>query len=338
MGKQGTPKATAKQTAAKSIAKTKAAPKGSAGKDASADAGSGQQMSAFVTSMKYKLTGQNKEQASTAQQLLDKYAAMDNDGKRTMAKTYAEHGPKDLSWAAQYTETSNHDNIEEKSKSKGYMTRKQIFEAEGMNEATKETCLQELLQAFYARIGSDPSKDPSLVKKHDKVAAMSKFYYEFEQNILEKEVDSKSSSLSINAQGFKMDQANKMLADGKAGQVKIENPSHVELLAKVKAVWTAKQKLDREEAALKDCLADLEHAAVNKKSLKDIVSDFTKKMQLLHDFLISIRKAYAKVTKLEPSDESGCKKALDEFVDFGNLMLVHQEGVKTMKASMKALT
>ena len=135
-----------------------------------------------------------------------------------------------------------------------------------------------------------------------------------------------------------MDQANKMLADGKAGQVKIENPSHVELLAKVKAVWTAKQKLDREEAALKDCLADLEHAAVNKKSLKDIVSDFTKKMQLLHDFLISIRKAYAKVTKLEPSDESGCKKALDEFVDFGNLMLVHQEGVKTMKASMKALT
>ena len=218
MGKQGTPKATAKQTAAKSIAKTKAAPKGSAGKDASADAGSRQQMSAFVTSMKYKLTGQNKEQASTAQQLLDKYAAMDNDGKRTMAKTYAEHGPKDLSWAAQYTETSNHDNIEEKSKSKGYMTRKQIFEAEGMNEATKETCLQELLQAFYARIGSDPSKDPSLVKKHDKVAAMSKFYYEFEQNILEKEVDSKSSSLSINAQGFKMDQANKMLADGKASE------------------------------------------------------------------------------------------------------------------------
>ena len=58
---------------------------------------------------------------------------------------------------------------------------------------------------------------------------------------------------------------------------------HVELLAKVKAVWTAKQKLDREEAALKDCLADLEHAAVNKKSLKDIVSDFSKKMQLLHD-------------------------------------------------------
>ena len=108
--------------------------------------------------------------------------------------------------------------------------------------------------------------------------------------------------------------------------------------AKVKAVWTAKQKLDREEAALKDCLADLEHAAVNKESLKDIVSDFSKKMQLLHDFLISIRKAYAKVTKLEPSDESGCKKALDEFVDFGNLMLVHQEGVKTMKASMKALT
>ena len=185
-------------------------------------------MSAFVTSMKYKLTGQNKEQASTAQQLLHKYAAMDNDGRRTMAKTYAEHGPKDLSWAAQYTETSNHDNIE-KSKSKGYMTRKQIFEAEridteGMNEATKETCLQELLQAFYARIGSDPSKDPSLVKKHDKVAAMSGFYYEFEQNILEKEVDSKSSSLSINAQGFKMDQANKMLADGKACQVKIENP------------------------------------------------------------------------------------------------------------------
>ena len=70
MGKQGTPKATAKQTAAKSIAKAKAAPKGSAGKDASADAGSRQQMSAFVTSMKYKLTGRNKEQASTAQQLL----------------------------------------------------------------------------------------------------------------------------------------------------------------------------------------------------------------------------------------------------------------------------
>ncbi|CAE7778714.1 unnamed protein product [Symbiodinium sp. CCMP2592] len=347
MGKKPDPKA--KVTAAKSkpvnkfSAKVAAKNKAQASPKAKATADPDrQQLSGFVTAMKYKISqGQNRDQATTAQKLLEMYSTMDSDGKRQMARQYSEHGPKDLSWAATYLESDKHDSVTERCTTKGMRTRKQILELEGidtdgMDEAAKQECLKELLDALWAWLKTDPTKDPDLVQDH-KIPAMKKYYYEYLDPLKEKEVDTKSQSMTVKAEGFKMEAAKKMITSKPSDpNIKLENPWHVELMAKVKPVWTAKAKLDREETALKDTLCEFAVAVNGKPGFEKLVDDYEAKMGVLHNYLLQLRKAYAAVSKVTPSDQDECTKALVEWTTFGEQMLIHQEGVKQMNRGMKA--
>ncbi|CAE7684273.1 unnamed protein product [Symbiodinium sp. CCMP2592] len=292
--------------------------------------------------MKYKMTqGQNRDQSTTAQKLLGMYSTMDNDGKRQMARQYSEHGPKDLSWAATYLESDQHDSVTERCTTKGMRTRKQILELEGidtdgMDEAAKQECLKELLDVLWARLQTDPTKDPDLVQDH-KIPAMKKYYYEYLDPLKEKEVDTKSQSMTVKAEGFKMEAAKKMITSKPSDpNIKLENPWHVELMAMVKPVWTAKAKLDREETALKDTLCEFAVAVNGKPGFENLVNDYETRMGVLHNYFLQLRKAYAAVSKVTARDQDECTKALAERTTFGEQMLIHQEGVKQMNRGMKA--
>ena len=272
---------------------------------------------------------------------VQKYNTLDNDGKKEMASKYSEHGPKDLTWAAAYIETSTHDEQTEREKIKGMCTRKEILDmegidTEGMPEKMKEEILNELLQQLWARLKTDPSKDPSLVADH-RIPQMKKYYYEHDAKIKERETDTRSQSMNVQTTGFKMETAQKMLTHVESDpNIKIENPWHVELMVKVKAVWQAKGKLDKEETLLKDTLADFETAVHGKAGFDKIVKEYEVKLGVLTTFLTDLRKSYAKVSKIDPSDEALCKTALAEWQSFGEHMLIHQEGGKQMKAGMRA--
>ena len=78
------------------------------------------------------------------------YHNLVGEGKKEMAKKYAENGPKKLDWASSYVQTSSHDNVTEKNALKGMFGRKEILELEGvdvdgLDEKTKEAILKEVL-------------------------------------------------------------------------------------------------------------------------------------------------------------------------------------------------
>lgn len=268
------------------------------------------------------------------------YAEMDNEGKRAMAKKYVEHGGKDLTWSATYFESNVVEDITEKSTRKGMMTRKQILDLEGidvseMDNDTKNECLQELLKKLWDRLKMNPESHPQLIEKH-KIEAMNRYYYEHVDQ-KDTELNKNSQELSVQAAGIRMDTAQKMITNRPSDpNVKIENMWHVDLMAKVKPVWQAKAKLERDEATLKDILCEFENAVEGKKGFKEIVQDYESKMEVLHEFLSQLRKAYAQVNKIEASDEGTCTTALSEWTTFGEAMLVHQQGVKQMMSGMRA--
>ena len=181
-----------------------------------------------------------------------------------MAKKYAENGPKKLDWASNYLETSSHDNVTEKNVVKGMFSRKEILDLEGVDvdgvdEKTKEAILKEVLDELYKRLGLDVTKNPELFKDH-KIHQLKKYYYESTPKVHEKEIDQKGSQMQIEATGLNIGFAHKMLTDAPASgsAIKVENPHHVQLMNKVKAVMQAKTRLEKEETALKDIFAELE--------------------------------------------------------------------------------
>ena len=271
------------------------------------------------------------------------YSNLDIDGKRRMANQYSEHGPKDLSWAATYIETNTHDEVTERAKLRGMLSRKQILEAEGidtdgMTVDEKEACLKEILEKLWSRLGTNSEENPDLIQKHSNLA-MQKYYYEYDDLLKEKIEDRSSNSMSVSASGWNMQTAQKMIANNPSDpNIKVENPWHVELMAKVKPVWSAKAKLEREETALKDILCEFAVAVAGKPGFTKVVDDYENKMAVLHDYLLQLRKAYAAVGKIAPSDQDECAKALATWTTFGDQMLIHQEGAKQMKSGMKAFT
>ncbi len=272
------------------------------------------------------------------------YHNLDAEGKKAMAKKYAENGPKNLDWASTYLETSSHDTVTEKNALKGMFSRKEILEAEGvdmdgLDEKAKETILKEILGELYNRLGLDVAKEPGLFNDH-KIHQLKKYYYESTPKVQEKEIDLKSSQMQIEGSGISISHARKMLSDSTSSGsvVKVENPHHVQLMNKVKAVMQAKSRLEKEETSLKDIFAELEASVKGKPAFIQILKEYDSKMTVLKDFLGTLRSEHALIKDIDASSEEACNKALAKWTTHGEHMLIHQEGVKGMKSGMKGMT
>ena len=272
------------------------------------------------------------------------YHNLDGEGKKEMAKKYAENGPKNLEWASNYLKTSSHDNVTEKNVVKGMFGRKEILELEGVDvdgvdEKTKEAILKEVLDELYKRLGLDVTKNPELFKDH-KIHQLKKYYYESAPKVHEKEIDQKGSQMQIEATGLNIGFAHKMLTDapGSGSAIKVENPRHVQLMNKVKAVMQAKTRLEKEETALKDIFAELETSVKGKPAYVQILKEYENKMTILKDFLGTLRTDFALVKDIDPSSVDACNNALAKWGTHGDHMMIHQEGVKAMKSGMRGMT
>ena len=197
--------------------------------------------------------------------------------------------------------------------------RKEILELEGVDvdgvdEKTKEAILKEALDQLYKRLGLDVTKNPVLFKDH-KIHQLKKYYYESTPKVQEKEIDQKGSQMQIEATGLNIGFAHKMLTDAPASgsAIKVENPHHVQLMNKVKAVTQAKTKLEKEETALKDIFAELETTVKGKPAYVQILKEYENKMTILKDFLGTLRTAYAMVKEIDASSEDDCTKALAQW-------------------------
>ena len=248
-----------------------------------------------------------------------------------------EGGAKTLSWASEFVEQSVHAEIEQSEKIKGFMTRKQILELNGVDfkEAQAagivEEMTKDLLDTFYKEAHVDP-KDPALVQD-SKYDQLKKFYYEFRAASKEIENSTHTRQLQVSTNAMKIDSCSKMLNDSFKAQVKIEHTSYIDLQNKVKAVLQGKSRLDKEITGLKDLLAELQ----SNSKLGDISKEFAKKLKVLEDFVSSIRSKHPVVTKIDSSDDSTCATALQEWTEMGDHMIIHIEGAKSMKTGMRAL-
>ena len=129
-----------------------------------------------------------------------------------------------MSWASEFVEQSVHAEIEQSEKIKGFMTRKQILELNGVDfkEAQAagivEEMTKDLLDTFYKEAQVDP-KDPALVQD-SKYDQLKKFYYEFRAASKEIENSTHTRQLQVSTNAMKIDSCSKMLTDSCKAQVK----------------------------------------------------------------------------------------------------------------------
>ena len=268
---------------------------------------------------------------------LQKYHSMDPTAKKEIIKKYMENGPKNMQWAAGYVEKTSSSSMDESMISKGWFTKKQILEmngvsTQGLDQKTADGILQELLDTFYKEHSIDPTGQNLI--QDSKFEQLKKYYYEHFDKILQKDITQTTTEMSVSSSGLKIEQCKNMLADAAgSGCIKLENPAHVEMVNQAKIVTIGKEKLQKEHMVLMDLLAQI---AQNGKH-KTVVSEFEKKLQVISDFITLIRNKNAQTNKVDGSDNDGCQKVLGEWKIHQDHMVVHMEGAKSMKKAMQAL-